>query len=520
MRDEKAQLDRIDGVRDRLEAHRPYSQETSAKIRSWFTPRYIGCSTSLGTSNSLSGPEIAAFLEREIVTGGHPLESFLAVRRHCTTLEMVAKRAQKASAIDVGFVQDIHRRLTEGAANTKDLCPGEWKVSPSPVTRRRGHEFVFAPPADVPKLMKQLLEDLDQRLKTVHPVKVMAWFYFHFHQIHPFQSDNGKVARLIATCLTAKFGLPPLMIRPDLVGDYLDALTAVHSTVPPDLFESLSPRFEVGALLEFFCGCLCRTGERMLDIVSGRRPAGRDLAEQVQDSQEQMLAQFLARKSMSWRVGATLAVRELHERVHQIMRQYEVKGSLYTIELLETDVVNTHAVANEIRQALPAGDAGVVGQVHLCFRGNPTLNRALRFPAEQLLRVGVAATEHGLQLIFGWNDEGARPRVQHGPAVANEWPDSTLDDLLTAAIDKRRKAYESTLRERNAPLSQKQKVLRGKQKGLGVSSGQHQVLRSAKHRGLSSGKHAVLPNEAAEELEGLPSEAAEEIEGLRPLDPR
>jgi hypothetical protein len=503
MREEAALLSRIDGIRDRLESYRPYSAEASAKIRRWFTPRYIGCSTALGTTNALSGPEIAAFLEREVVTGGHPLEAFLAVRRHRRTLETVAKHAKKGSAIDVDFVRDIHRRLTEGAANAEDLRPGQWKVSPSPVTRRRGQEFRYAEPQEVGELVKTLLEDLERRLETVHPVKAMAWFYFHFHQIHPFQCDNGKVARLIATCVTTRHGLPPLMIRPDLLGEYLDALATVHTTVPADLYEPLSPRFDVSALLEFFCGCLARTGERMLDIASGRSLQAQDFAEEVEDSQEHMLGQFLARKSMSWRVGATFAVRELHERVYGLMRQFQVSGSLYRIEILQSEVVNSHAVAQEIRQALPSADAGVVGQVRLAFVGEPSLSRALRFPEEQLLRVGVAATEHGLQVIFGWSDEGARPRVQHGPAIANEWPDSTLDELLTAAIDKRRKVYERTLRERNSPPSQRDKVLRGKTQRSVGSSGKHPVLRSAKHRVLSSGKHALEPNEAAEELEGL-----------------
>lgn len=504
MREEAALLSRIDGIRERLESYRPYSAEASAKIRRWFTPRYIGCSTALGSSNALSGPEIAAFLEREIVTGGHPLEAFLAVRRHRRTLETVAKHAKKAAPIDVDFVRAIHHRLTDGSGNADDLRPGQWKVSPSPVTRRRGHEFRYAAPEEVGDLVKALLEGLERRLETVHPAKAMTWFYFHFHQIHPFQCDNGKVARLIATCVTTRHGLPPLMIRPDLLGEYLDALATVHMTVPADLYEPLSPRFDVSRLLEFLCGCLVRTGERMLDIVSGRSLQAQDFADEVEDSQEELLAQFLARKSMSWRVGATFAVRELHERVHGLMREFQVKGSLYSIEIVQSEVVNSHGVAQEIRHALPAGDAGVVGQVQLAFRGDPSLSRALRFPEEQLLRVGVAATEHGLQVMFGWSDDGARPRIQHGPAIANEWPESTLDELLTAAIDKRRKAYDRTLRERNAPPSQKDRVLRGKktQRSIGTL-GKGPVLRSAKHRVLSSGKHALQPNEASDELEGL-----------------
>ena len=76
------------------------------------------------------------------------------------------------------------------------------------------------------------------------------------------------------------------------------------------------------------------------------------------------------------------------------------------------------------------------------------------------------ATDSGGR-ILAWNE--AKPRTHHGPALANEWPDSTLDDHLTLAVDKRRQIYEGTLREGNATPSQKHKV-------LGRSSAKHQVL--------------------------------------------
>lgn len=442
MRDEKALLAEVDAVRARLDAHRPYTPDISEKIRLWFMPRYLFCSTALGQKNPLTGTEIASFLEREIVTGGHPLEAFLSIQRHKKTLDLVGERARDGVPISVELVQEIHQSLTGKEAG--------WKKSSSPPTRRRGHEFRYAEPTQVEKLMQHLTEELAERLKNSHPVKAVTWFYYHFHQIHPFARDNGKVSRLIATCLLTNHGYPPLMIHPDRLGDYLDALATCDSTVPAGSYEPLSPRFDLTSLLEFFCQCLRRTGERMLDIASGRRLAAKDFTEEVEGAQERMLSQLRSRKTSSWRVNATFEVKALFKRVGELMTQFEVKGPLYGIKIETAEVVPSHAVSPLLRLGLPGGDAGLIGEIALSIRGDRLMRGAIRFPDPLTLTVGVTATSMGMQIVLNWSGPNAKPMVHHGPQRAAEWPDATIDDLLTQAVDKRRQLFEGSLRQQNA----------------------------------------------------------------------
>lgn len=465
MREEKVLLEEVDAIRARLDAYRPYTPDVSEKIRSWFTPRYLYCSTALGQDTPLTGPEIASFLEREIVSGGHPIEKYLSIQRHNKTLDLVGERAKQGASISVDLIREVHRSLTEGSKDAEKHLPGEWKQDPSPPTRRRGHTFRYVDPGRVGGLMKKLLEELDERLKSGHPVKAVTWFYFHFHQIHPFARDNGKVSRLIATCLLTNHGFPPLVIHPDRLGEYLDVLTTVDSTVPADLYEPLSPRFDLRSLLEFFCSCIGRAGERMLDIASGRTMTAKDFSEEVAGSQDRMLSQLLARKTTSWRVGATMEIRALFERVREIMTQFEVKGPLYGISMESAEVVPTHAVSPQLRVGVPGADAGLVGELGLAIRGDPLMRRAINFPEELVLKVGVTSTSFGMQLVLNWSGDKKGPKVHHGPARSAEWPDVTIDEILTETVDRRRQKFEGRLRQQNSasPTSKYQVIMNPEQ---------------------------------------------------------
>ena len=57
------------------------------------------------------------------------------------------------------------------------------------------HEFPL--PAEVPGLMKKLVEWLEENEKLMHPVELAAKFHTKFTGIHPFADGNGRMARLL-----------------------------------------------------------------------------------------------------------------------------------------------------------------------------------------------------------------------------------------------------------------------------------------------------------------------------------
>ncbi|MGE0709598.1 MAG: Fic family protein [Planctomycetota bacterium] len=460
MQKNEALLAAVDAVREKLDGQRPYTPEQEERTRRWFLPRFIYCSSALGRQDPVTGRETVLFLESQVVSGGHHIDEFLGIERHQRALEVCEVRAREGGALDVDFVQLLHRKLTEGSRLLGDERPGRWKKDPSPPVRRRGHEVSYAPPERVGELMERLLEELARRRTSEHPLQAIAYFYFQFYLIQPFATHNGEVARLLTTTALWNHGYPGLIVAPDGVGDLLDALVAVHRTVPAVDRELLSPRFDLGFLLEFFCGCLTRTGERIFDLAAGKRLNTMTFSRKVVAEQQEQLTQFLNTRNLSWRARATGEVRAVYQRVDELVQPLALEGPLYDLQILRSELISSHAASPALRAVLPEGEAGVVGELQLSITPSPTM-KGLTFPDPEQLLIGVASTQYGIHLVFVVaSDPSQRPMVHTGPMRNAEWPKSTLEAAVVKGINKRRMAFEYELNLLNASRSQRFKLKR------------------------------------------------------------
>lgn len=441
----------VDELRARIDAHRPFTPDLVDRMQRWLLPQFIWASDGLGARERLTLAEVTAFLESEVVSGGHPIDRFLAVERHRHAFERSELQAREGGRLDEAFVRDLHRLLTAGARGA-DHRPGEWKTTESPETRRRGRRFQYAAPEAVPGLMTRLVAEAGAVAQREHPVRAATWLYYHLNLIHPFESHNGQVARLAASAVLLHHGYPPLIIDPRDLGAYLDALAACDATVPRGAAEPLSPRVDVTPLVTVLCDGLKRVATRLLDFIEGREMSASDLPRRVVDDQEHLLASMLSQQDLSWRVRGSNDVRALHARIERVLRQLECKGPIYSIRIEESDVVKTHSVWREFAATLPAGDAGIVGRISLIIEGEPTSN--LRYPVAPRLRLVVVGTHTTAQVLTQWDDQ-PRPKATPGPPRAEQWPDSALDRLLTKAIDGQRRAFELRVLEENlSPAAQ------------------------------------------------------------------
>lgn len=435
----------VDALRTTLDARRPFTPELVERLQRWLVPHYIWSSEAIGAKDALSIAETTAFIEREACSGGHPLERFLALSRHKKALALAEQRAREGGVVDVSLLRDLHRTLFDGARGVER--PGEWKQHESPEARRRGRAFRFAGPDAVPDLIERLTAGFREKLAAAeHPLRAVAWLYYHLHTIHPFEQGNGSVCRLVATTALLHHGYPQLILDARDPGPYLDALAACDATVPPGEAELLSPRVDITPLLSHLSGALERTARRVLAIVERRELAAGDLAETVQDGQERLLEAMLAQKDLSWRVRGSFEVRALHSRLARFAEAIACKGPLYSIAVENTEVVRTHAAWREFQASFPAGEAGVVGQLEVAIRGEGSTN--LRFSEAPRLRAAVVCSQVGATLIFQWEDE-TKPKAHPGPPRSEEWPDAALDKLVTRAIDARRRAFEMRLVDDN-----------------------------------------------------------------------
>ncbi|MFH0970486.1 MAG: Fic family protein [Candidatus Diapherotrites archaeon] len=72
----------------------------------------------------------------------------------------------------------------------------------------RVSSFHFPPHSQVPKMMKEMMEDYQKNNDLIHPVELAAMTHCMFTTIHPFADGNGRMARLIMNYILQFNGFP------------------------------------------------------------------------------------------------------------------------------------------------------------------------------------------------------------------------------------------------------------------------------------------------------------------------
>jgi Fic family protein len=89
-----------------------------------------------------------------------------------------------------------------------DQDPGLWRKTPVGVVDGRGRVVYQAPNADeVPRLMREVVEWLDQGDLDAHVVVRAAMAHLHVVSVHPFRDGNGRVSRVVQSLVLARDGL-------------------------------------------------------------------------------------------------------------------------------------------------------------------------------------------------------------------------------------------------------------------------------------------------------------------------
>jgi Fic family protein len=103
--------------------------------------------------------------------------------------------------------------------------PGRWRSGAVGITGSDGHLVYKAPDAtEVPGLMAEVIEWLDEGDPDAHVVVRAAMAHLHVVSVHPFHDGNGRVSRIIQSLVLAREGL----MSPEFgsIEEYLAAHTA------------------------------------------------------------------------------------------------------------------------------------------------------------------------------------------------------------------------------------------------------------------------------------------------------
>ena len=140
------------------------------------------------------------------VGDGVPVDDVLETVHHFRAIDYVIDCADEPLSEEI--VKKLHYILKH---DTKDstldwFAVGDYKKRPNMVG---GRETVK--PGDVPKRMKELLEDYNAKDKVA--VEDVIAFHAAFEKIHPFQDGNGRVGRLIALKECLRHNVVPFLIE-------------------------------------------------------------------------------------------------------------------------------------------------------------------------------------------------------------------------------------------------------------------------------------------------------------------
>jgi Fic family protein len=187
--------------------------------------------------NTLTLGETAFVLEEGLTVAGKPLKDHEEVVGHARAIDLVYELLKNESPFGEEELFRLHKAVQTQAVIDVYKPVGAWKKehnSTVGVVDEKQFVFEYAPPNDVPSLMKnwfELFHETVQGVREGNRTRALEAFvniHVSFVRIHPFFDGNGRLARLVANIPVLKSGLPPVIIPKEQRKAYIDALSEYH----------------------------------------------------------------------------------------------------------------------------------------------------------------------------------------------------------------------------------------------------------------------------------------------------
>lgn len=222
---------RMDQLRDELDALRPIPEDRVNRLNQKLRLDWNYHSNSI-EGNTLSASETKAFILHGITANGKPFRDYVEMRGHNEALKKLENIVHHELKITEKLIKEFHQIiLVEPFASEAEITPGEYRNQPNylyTVTRER---IDFAPPQEVPKLMNELVNWLNNHIDPpkrekydIHPLIIACAFHVRFMQIHPFDDGNGRMARILMNLILMLCGYVPAVIKQEKRNEYYSVL--------------------------------------------------------------------------------------------------------------------------------------------------------------------------------------------------------------------------------------------------------------------------------------------------------
>jgi Fic family protein len=213
-------LKRIDGLKVKIDAHRPIDKHLLNQIKEYFRIGLTYTSNAL-EGNSLTETETKIVIEDGITIGGKPLKDHFEALGHSEAYDHIYALA-KRKEITEADIKSLHRffyyRIDAKQA-------GNYRKKKVIIT---GTNFIPPSPDRLPDLMRTFVEEIPNYRLNMHPVEFAAVLHKELVMIHPFIDGNGRAARLLMNLALLQDGYPIAVIPPILRREYLNSLNMIH----------------------------------------------------------------------------------------------------------------------------------------------------------------------------------------------------------------------------------------------------------------------------------------------------
>jgi len=209
-----------------------------------------------GTQSSLS--DLLIFESEE--APGAPLDDVQEVSNYVAAMDHGLARIREGFPISLRLMREIHEiLLSKGRGSTKQ--PGEFRRSQNWIGATRPGNALFVPPP--PDQVQDLMSDLERFIHAGTPeipalIKA-GLVHVQFETIHPFLDGNGRLGRLLITCLLCAQGI---LKEPIL---YLSLYFKTHHRQYYDLLQQVRERGDWETWLEFFLEGVAETSMQAAD---------------------------------------------------------------------------------------------------------------------------------------------------------------------------------------------------------------------------------------------------------------
>lgn len=237
----------IDRRAEAIRSHRPLSVAEVKELDAYYRIGVTYSSNAL-EGNSLTLSETKVLLEDGITVGGKPIRDCYEATGHAKAYDYMLSVARGG---ELHFSEESILRLHSLFYSGIDAeQAGRYRSGQVFIT---GTEYIPPSAEEVPGRMTDMIDNLNAKKDSMHPVLLAAYAHRYLVDIHPFQDGNGRTARLLMNLVLVNKGYCIVSIPPVLRHEYIVALQKAQRAKAPgdEAFFTLIAECEIEAQRDF-----------------------------------------------------------------------------------------------------------------------------------------------------------------------------------------------------------------------------------------------------------------------------